>query len=242
MLIRLLQKRLQHCFSSARLNSAFAYLPTAQSRPAVSCHVSLEQAGAREAGAQWAAHSWEHHSWNLSLCETLYCNKIQAVSKAGSDCGHHPSSHSPGQKSLFYTSAAVTGEKLFSSRVKGYIWLFPPLRKGELLAAGTAWPVKGTHFHQGTCPHAVPWGRKAEAEIHCPEQPLTERHKHSAKGKGTTSVLAQAWICLTPGSSMDVSDLQPCGTCLYNPSLLCAICFPFGRLAIRDSMLKLVSP
>lgn len=88
----------------------------------------------------------------------------------------------------------------------------------------------------------IPGAGMLEAEAHCPEQPLTGGHKHGAKGKGTTLVLAQGWICLTPGSSMDVSDLQPCGTCLYNPSLLCAICFPFGRLAIRDSMLKLVSP
>lgn len=165
--------------------------------------------------------------------------------KAGSDCGHHPSSLLPGQKSLFDTSASVTGEKL--NKLPGYVWLFLPPRKGEPLAVGTAWPVTGTHFHKAIClslcqTWLFPAAGMFEAEAQCPEQPLTEEHKHGAKGKGTTLVLAQAWICLTPGSSMDVSDLQPCGTCLYNPSLLCAICFPFGRLAIRDSMLKLVSP
>lgn len=78
----------------------------------------------------------------------------------------------------------------------------------------------------------------AHAEAHCPEEPLmTEGQKHCAKGP-----LAQGWICLTPGSSIDVSDLWPCSTRLYNPSLLCTICFPFGRLAIRDTMLKLMSP
>lgn len=152
----------------------------------------------------------------------------------------------PGQKSLFYMNASVTGEKLYSSRTQGYVWLFPPLRKGAPLAEVTAWPVKGTHIQPPALTLCQTWlfsgAGMAEAQVHCPEQPLTEGQKHSAKGKGTTSVLAQAWICLTPGSSMDVSDLQPCGTCLYNPSLLCAICFPFGRLAIRDSMLKLLSP
>lgn len=45
----------------------------------------------------------------------------------------------PGQKSpLFYMSASVTGEKLYSSRIEGYVWLFPPLWKVEPLPVGTA--------------------------------------------------------------------------------------------------------
>lgn len=44
----------------------------------------------------------------------------------------------------------------------------------------------------------------ADAEPLCPEQPLmTEGQEHCAKGKGTPLVLAQDWICLTPGSSID---------------------------------------
>lgn len=126
------------------------------------------------------------------------------------------------------------GYFLLSGRENQWQWVQLDLSEGLTSTQPLALPLCQTWLFPGT--------GMFEAEAHCPEQPLTEGHKHGAKGKGTTLVLAQAWICLTPGSSMDVSDLQPCRTCLYNPSLLCAICFPFGRLAIRDSMLKLVSP
>lgn len=131
MLISLLQKWLQHCFSSARMNSAFAYLPTALSRAAVPCHVSPEQAGAGKAGAQQAAHSWEHHSWNSSLCETLYCNKGQAVSKARSDCGHHPSSHSSRREVTFLHECISNRRKAVLKQNAGSCLVISPSQEGR---------------------------------------------------------------------------------------------------------------
>lgn len=136
MLISLLQKWLQHCFSSARMNFAFAYLPTALSRPAAPCHISPEQAGAGEAGAQQAAHSWEHHSWNLSLWKTLYCNKGQAMSKAGSNCGHHPSSHSPRIEVTFLHECISNRRKAVFRQNAGLCLVICPSQEGRTTGSG----------------------------------------------------------------------------------------------------------
>lgn len=163
MLISLLQKWLQHCFSSVRMNSAFAYLPTVQSRPAESCHVSLEQAGAGEAGAQRAAHSWEHRSWNLSLCETLYCNKGQAVSKARNDCGHHPSSHSPRTEVTFLHECISNRRKVVLKQNAGLCLVISLSQEGSTPGRGYSLTCQ-RDTHTATCPHsvpnlAIPWGR-----------------------------------------------------------------------------------
>lgn len=153
-----------------------------------------------------------------------------------------PSSHSPRIEVTFlHVYISNRRKKLYETRMLCLV-IFPSqdasitVRRGHIsiqpLALTLSMPIV-----------AIPRSRDGPCKPPRPEQPLmTAGQKRCAKGKGTTVVLAPDCIRLTPESSIAASELWPRGTCLYNPGPFCTICFPFGRLAIRDTMLELMSP